>query len=264
MIPGQYNSHIFYGGGKITQGCGDYSLAIDADPITKLTCNSLPDPVFSKYRHYDAAKEAIKSFCAAKKGTELKQGDDSKNVKEDAFSITYASDCQGSGSYTVSEDLCVKYLEQTINDCDKETPMYKHGGSVTDTDNCAAFGFNPDGADTFACYPDNKNAGYIGGNHVSVSSDMAQDAIGQFCDRKGNGQTYTLDPNKIPSSDSFIGDTCKESGMASCGYYYKDDGSRATGPSDGSIFVRLSAEFSNPNNVFSCSPNVEYEIQGDR
>ena len=213
---------------------------------------------------YDASKDAIKNFCAAKKYTEIKQGDESKNVEEDAFSITYAKDCQGSGSYTVTEELCVKYLEQTINDCDKETPMYKHGGTVTDTDNCAAFSFHPTGRDIFACYPDNKNAGYIGGSHVSVSPEMAQDAISQFCDRKGNGQTYTLDPNNIASSDDFKQDTCTESGMASCGYYYKDDGTRTDGPEDGSIFIRLSAEFSNPNNVFTCSPNVEYEIQGDR
>ena len=143
--------------------------------------------------------------------------------------------------------------------------MYKHGGTVTDQDNCGAFSYHPTASDVFACYPQNKDAGYItGGTHVQVSPEMAKDAISQFCDRDGDGQAYTLDPSNIPKAGDFSGDSCTEKGMASCGYYYNDDGSRATGDSVGNIFVRLSAEFSNPGNTYTCGSNVEYEIHGDR
>jgi hypothetical protein len=201
----------------------------------------------------------------AQDGSVLKEGDAGADIKETTFSITYSSDCKGSGSYTVSKDTCTKYLLETIDGCDTDTTMYKHGGTVTDMDGCAAFTFHPTGTDTFACYPKNKDAGYISeGTHAKISPEMAQDAIEQFCDRKGDGQTHTLDPNNIPNSNDFTGDTCTKAGMASCGYYYQSNGDRATGDSVGNIFIRLSAEYMNPNNAYTCGPNIEYDIGGDR
>lgn len=264
MALGQYNSHVLYGSGTLKQGCGDYSLEVDADPITKLTCNPVPDPVWSNYLHRDAGIAAVENFCRARGGSVLKQGDESTNIKETTFSISYASDCTGSGSYTVAEDTCVKYLTEAIDNCDTDTTMYKHGGTVTDQDNCAAFTFHPTGADTFACYPQNKDAGYIGGGtHVPISPEMARDAIEQFCDRKGDGQTYTLDPNHIQDGD-FTADTCTQAGLAKCGYFYDGNGDRATDGSIGSLVVQMSAQYMNPNNLYTCGPNVEYEIKGDR
>lgn len=152
-----------------------------------------------------------------------------------------------------------------LDGCDTDTTMYKHGGTVTDTDGCAAFNFHPTASDTFACYPKNQDAGYItGGTHTEISPEMASDAIEQFCDRKGDGQTYKLDPNNIPDSGDFTDDACAQAGMASCGYYYDDNGDRATGDSVGKVFVRLSAAYMNPNNAYTCGPNAEYEIRGDR
>jgi hypothetical protein len=179
--------------------------------------------------------------------------------------MTYASDCKGSGSYTVSEDLCVKYLSETIENCDTDTTMYKHGGTVADQDGCATFTFHPTGTDVFACYPKNKDAGYFNeGTHVTISPVMAKDAIEQFCDRKGDGQTSTLDPNNIPNSGDFMADTSTQAGMASCSYYYEDNGDRAIGDNVGNILIRLSAEYMNPANAFTCGPNVGYDISGDR
>jgi hypothetical protein len=262
---GQYNSHILYGSGTLKQGCGDYSLEVDADPITKLTCNPVPDPIWGNYEHRDAANAAVKDFCKAQGGSVLTQGDESTNIKENTLSITYASDCKGSGSYTVSEDTCVKYLTETIDGCDTDTTMYKHGGTVTDQDSCVAFTFEPTGADSFACYPKNKDAKYISqGRHATISPEMAHDAVEQFCDRKGDGQTYTLDPDNIPSSGDFTADTCTQAGMAACAYYYEDNGDRATGDSIGSVVVRMSAQYMNPANSLTCGPNVQYDIQGDR
>jgi hypothetical protein len=265
MTLGQYNSHILYGSGNLKQGCGDYSLEVDAEPIIKLACNPVPDPVWSNYEHRDAANDAVKNFCGAQGGTVLEQGDESTNVEEATFSITYASDCKGSGSYTVSEDTCIKYLTETIDGCDTDTTMYKHGGTVTDQDGCAAFTFHPTGADAFACYPKNKDANYIsGGKHAPISPEMAHDAIEQFCDRKSDGQTYTLDPDNVPNTDDFTADTCTQAGMAACAYYYDDNGDRATGDSIGNVVVRLSAQYMNPGNLLTCRPMVRYDIQGDR
>jgi hypothetical protein len=265
MTLGQYNSHILYGSGNLKQGCGDYSLEVDAEPIIKLACNPVPDPVWSNYEHRDAANDAVKNFCGAQGGSVLEQGDESTNIEEATFSITYASDCKGSGSYTVSEDTCVKYLTETIDGCDTDTTMYKHGGTVTDQDGCAAFTFHPTGADAFACYPKNKDANYIsGGRHAPISPEMAHDAIEQFCDRQGDGQTYTLDPDNVPNTDDFTADTCTQAGMAACAYYYDDNGDRATGDSIGNVVVRLSAQYMNPGNLLTCRPMVKYDIQGDR
>jgi hypothetical protein len=262
---GQYNSHILYGSGTLKQGCGDYSLEVDADPITKLSCNPVPDSISGSYLHRDAANYAVKNFCGAQDGTVLTRGDETTNIKETAFSITYASDCKGSGSYTVSEDTCVKYLTETIDGCDTDTTMYKHGGTVTDRDSCAAFSFHPIGADSFLCYPKNKDANYIGGGrHVAISPEMAYDAIEQFCDRKGDGQTYTLDPDNIPDASAFTADTCTQAGFADCAYYYENNGDRATADSIGNMVVRLSAQYMNPGDQLTCGPNVEYEVQGDR
>jgi hypothetical protein len=143
--------------------------------------------------------------------------------------------------------------------------MYKHGGTVADQDGCATFTFHPTGTDVFACYPKNKDAGYFNeGTHVTISPVMAKDAIEQFCDRKGDGQTSTLDPNNIPNSGDFMADTSTQAGMASCSYYYEDNGDRAIGDNVGNILIRLSAEYMNPANAFTCGPNDGYDISGDR
>lgn len=84
------------------------------------------------------------------------------------------------------------------------------------------------------------------------------------CPVKGDGQTHTLDPSNIPNSSDFTGDTCTKAGMSSCGYYYQSDGDRVTGDSVGNIFVRLSAQHMNPNNAYTCGPNIKYDIGGDR
>lgn len=244
------------------QGCGQYEFLVDADPITQLTCNSVPSPIYKNYEYRDAALDSINNFCTAQDGKILDQNDQSTYITESAFSATYTSDCTGNGTYTVIKDTCVSYLTEALDSCDTETTMYKHGGTVTDTDNCGAFAFHPDGYDVFSCYPQNQDAGYISGTHAQITPAMAQDAIGQFCDREGNGQTYTLDPNNIPTG--FSADTCTQSGMAQCGYYYNSDGSRASSGSVGDIFIRMSAQFENPGNTYTCPVNQEYAIHGER
>lgn len=264
VLIGKFNSHSLYGGGSLEQGCGTYEFTVDADPVTKLSCNAVPSPVFQTYEYRDGALDAINNFCIAHDGASLVSGDTSTELNEVNFSATYASDCAGSGTYTIAKDTCIAYLSETVDGCDTGSTAYKHGGTVTDTDNCGAFTFHPAYSDVMACYPQNQDAGYISGTHISISPDMAQDAINQFCDRSGDGQTFTLDPNNIPSSSDFVQDTCTTPGYASCGYFYHTDGSRTTGGDIGDISIRLSAEYSNPNNAFSCSPNVMYDVQGQR
>lgn len=213
----------------------------------------------------DAAKDAIKEFCGAQDGKVVKQNKDDSFIKETAFSVSYAKPCGGSGSYTIKEDLCIKYLTQTLDDCDTDTYVYKHGGSLQDEDNCGLFEFHPKGFDLISCYPDNENGGYIsGGDHASVTKNMAKDAINAFCDRSGDGQQYTLDPKVKPETSNFIQDSCKEKGLASCGYNYRNDGTRTSGGDVGDIFIRFSATHFNPNDALECSTPQVYEIHGDR
>jgi hypothetical protein len=239
---------------------------IDAEPLTKKECN----PVDSRGRYFnymyrDAAIQKIEDFCTSVDGKEIKQGDAGTNQKADPFSISYADECRGSGTYKITKEYCTKYFTQTVDDCDTDTRMFKHGGTLTDTDNCGQFKFTPTGYDVPDCYPSNKDHGYItSGEHVSLKHDVAMDAITQFCDRSGDGQQYTLDPDKIPSGDSFVQDTCKAEGYAQCGYFYKDDGSRVTDAGNlGDFVIRASASYYEPEG-FPCQAKQKYEIHGDR
>lgn len=261
LTPGEYNSHILYGNAELQQGCGLYSLAVDADVITKLTCNPAPDVISDHYEYRDDAMTAINDFCTARDGAVIKQNDQSTNIQETVFSIKYADKCTGSGSYTVDKDTCVKYLSQTVDGCDVDTTMFKHGGTLLLQDNCISFAFNPNGVDSYFCYP--KNMGTISsGTHVQITSKVAQDAISQFCDRDGGDQQYTLDPDNIPDPSSFAQDACTTKGMAECTYYYHNDGSRATGTDVGNYYVKMNAQYINPG--VPCGSNETYAIHGDR
>ncbi|KAI1373269.1 hypothetical protein F4677DRAFT_225983 [Hypoxylon crocopeplum] len=261
----QFNSHYLYGGGSLEQGCGNYTLKVQGDPVTKLMCTGDKGDPLKNYMYRDAAQAAIENFCKAQDGKVVKQKDEATFIKETTFSISYAETCGGSGSYTVKQDLCVKYLTQTLDGCDTDTMVYKHGGGLQDMDNCGLFEFHPTGYDRVSCYPDNAEKGYItGGEHVAVTKDVAQDAIGAFCDRSGGGQQYTLDPAVKPDPGAFVQDTCKQKGMASCGYFYRNDGTRMSGSGIGDIFLRISAAQLNAANALQCSAPQVYEIHGDR
>ncbi|KAL9621477.1 MAG: hypothetical protein Q9160_004120 [Pyrenula sp. 1 TL-2023] len=262
----QYNSHVVYGGDSLEQGCGTYSYMIDADPRTELKCNPLDSRgVFYSYEYRDSALESIRNFCGAQKDKTLKQKDESSYIKETVFSATYSDQCQGSGEYKIDQELCEKYLTQMVDGCDTDSTMYKHGGTVTNTDNCGSFSFNPKGFDSFDCYPSNKDHGYItAGTHKQVTPDVANDAINAFCDRSGDGQTYTLDPSVTPDSSGFVQDTCKEAGSASCGYFYTNDGKRVTEDGNiGDFNIRMNAAFMEPEG-FPCGARQKYDIHGDR
>lgn len=239
---------------------------IDAEPNTKLECAIPPETISDKSMYRDAALEAIVNFCEAQDGKTVIKGNDDSSIKETAFTVSYASTCQGSGTYKLDQDLCKKYLMQTLDGCDTDSRVYKHGGILTDTDNCGTFEFHPQGFDTFACYPDNKDRGYISeGRHITISPAIAEDAINQFCDRAGNDQTFTLDPANNVDPTTFSGDTCKGAGLASCGYFYSNDGQRVTETgSTGDISIRMNARYFDPGNGFACSPSQVYDISGDR
>lgn len=258
---GEYDSHTLYGGASLVQGCGTYNLTVDADVITKLTCGPAPSTVSDLYEYRDDAIDAVNDFCTARNGAVIKQSDQSTNIQETVFSIKYADGCTGSGSYTVDKDTCVKYLSQTIDSCDTDTTMFKHGGSVLVQDNCANFSFHPNGVDSFFCYPKNQ-ADISAGTHVQISSKVAQDAISQFCDRDGDGQQYTLDPDNIPDPTAFVENTCTAKGMADCTYYYNNDGSRAVATTGGNFYVRMNAQYINPG--IPCGANETYPVHGDR
>jgi hypothetical protein len=69
---------------------------------------------------------------------------------------------------------------------------------------------------------------------------------------------------RLIQDGDFTADTCTQAGLAKCGYFYNGNGDRATDGSIGSLVVRMSAQYMNPNNLYTCGPNVEYEIKGDR
>ncbi|KAF2759134.1 hypothetical protein EJ05DRAFT_475364 [Pseudovirgaria hyperparasitica] len=264
----QYDSHSMFGGGSLEQGCGTYNFMVNADPRTESSCKNPSSDIFVKYMYRDAAIDAINNFCTAQDGHVLKAKDDGSYIKESAFTASYSDKCTGSGSYTIEKDLCVKYLSETVDNCDTGSVNYKHGGITTDTDNCGAFEFHPNGVDVFSCYPDNKDKGFISqGEHIAISPEMAEDVISQFCDRSGDGQSYTLDPDKIPASNAFIQDTCAQDGMAACAYYYTNDGKRVTDKGSlGDLVVRAEAayqDFGTPQN-WGCGARQKYEIHGDR
>lgn len=240
----------------------------------------------------DAAKDAIHNFCTAQDGKTVKQGDQSSFIEETAFSIRYTDSCAGSGTYTVEKDLCESYLGQTLDACDTNDFAHKHGGTLQDVDNCGEFNFHPTSYNLIECYPGNAEKGYVcahdlallhyawfaqefahnrplgqqinGGTHIAVTKDMAVDAIKAFCDRSGDGQKYTLDPDVQPD-EGFTQDTCTTNGMASCGYFYHNDGTRVTEDGDiGDIIIRMEATHFNPNDALTCSPPQVYDVQGER
>lgn len=231
----------------------------------KLECSGEGDDPLRNYMYRDSAMEAIENFCGAQDGKTVEKGNDDSFISETAFSVTYADECGGSGEYTIEKDLCVEYLSRTVDDCDTNTKVYKHGGGIKDVDNCGLFEFHPKHYDLLMCYPENKDKGYItAGEHAVITKSMAEDAISAFCDRSGDGQQYTLDPDNRPDTGSFVQDTCKEEGWASCGYFYNNDGSRVDGDGTGDILIRLEASHFNPNDAFTCDADKKYEIHGDR
>lgn len=144
--------------------------------------------------------------------------------------------------------------------------MYKHGGTATDTNNCGSLEFHPTSFDVFACYPDNKDKGYVP-NSAPVPLDAARDAIKQFCNRKGKDQTYTLDP-EVSSSDGvthdFIQNTCTEEGFAACTYGYTNDGKRVKKKGESGDFgVGIKVHYFHMKDL-DCRLMQEYEIQGAR
>lgn len=257
---------MIYGGASSAQGCGVYSFTVDAKPQTKKACHPVDSRgVQYNYMYRDAAISQIASFCSSIDGKSVKQGDTSTNMVSGPFSVSYSNECTGSGTYKITKDICNEYLGLTVDDCDTDTTMFKHGGTLTDTDNCGEFTFSPKSYDESVCYPGNKDRGYItDGEHVAITHAMAVDAINQFCGRSGNGQQYTLDPSNMPESNSFVHDTCTTAGYASCDYYYRNDGSRVTSNGDmGDISIRAVASFWEPSG-FTCQPKLKYEIHGDR
>ncbi|EEP80521.1 predicted protein [Uncinocarpus reesii 1704] len=251
----QYNSHAVFGGGSLEQGCGTYRFMIEGEPRTELSCKkSESRGVFFNYQYSDAALDSIENFCKAQDGKVIKQKDEKTWIKETSFSVTYSDKCKGSGEYKIKKDYCRKYLQRTVNDCDTHTRVYKHGGTVTDTDNCGSFTFHPTGYDVFFCYPHNKDGGLITqGTHAIVSLDIVKDAINAFCNREGDGQTYTISPDIKPNK-GFIQDTCKEKGYASCGYFYTKDGKRVTKKGEvGDLVLRMEASYHEQKEI-KCGP----------
>ncbi|KAK8076730.1 hypothetical protein PG994_004002 [Apiospora phragmitis] len=262
----QYNSHYLFGNGTQEQGCGTYTLGIQGDPILERTCTGDKGNPLQDYERRDAALDAIQNFCTAQDGKVVKKDDEGSFIKESAFTFSYAKQCVGSGSYTLKKDLCVKYLMKTVDECDTNTVDFKHGGSLQDMDNCGLFEFRPRRYASIMCYPEAKEKGYMSDRtHVTVTKDMAKDAINAFCDRSGNGQQYTLDPANPPGSGKFVQDTCQEKGLAACGYFYRKDGQRVeSGSGDADILIRLSARHWNIQDQMTCGPSRVYEIHGDR
>ncbi|KAI1127400.1 hypothetical protein F5Y10DRAFT_242970 [Nemania abortiva] len=261
----KYNSHYLYGRGTLEQGCGNYSLAVQGEPRTELKCTGAQGDPLTNYIYRDAALDAIENFCKAQDGKVVSKGDEASFIQETTFSVSYADPCGGSGSYTVRHDYCVKYLTLALDSCDTDTIVYKHGGSVEDTDNCGLFELHPKSFDQVACYPENKDKNYIPDTreHLTVTQEMAQDAINTFCDRSGDGQQYTLDPN-YTRNGGFIQDVCKEKGYAECNYSYRNDGTRTTGGDLGDVVIRLEALHYDFGDLFTCSAPQVYEIHGER
>lgn len=238
---------------------------IDAEPNTKAECtgSDAKSGPANKYMYRDAAMSAITNFCSSVDGKSVKQGDASTNINSGPFSVTYADQCEGSGTYKITKDYCNTYLAATVDNCDTDTTMFKHGGILTDTDNCGQFKFSPTGFDIDACYPANSQDGYITGDHVQVTHAMAADAIQQFCSR--TGQQTTLDPNNIPSESGGTQNTCTTAGMAECGYFYNKDGSRVTKQgSIGDISIRARAVYFDPGAQYTCQARQKYDISGAR
>ncbi|KAJ3560710.1 hypothetical protein NPX13_g9209 [Xylaria arbuscula] len=261
----KYNSHYLYGSGTLEQGCGNYSLVVGGEPRTELKCTGAQDDPLSNYIYRDAALDAIENFCKAQDGKVVNEGDQASFIQENIFSISYADSCGGSGSYTVKHDICVKYLNTALDSCDTDTIVYKHGGTVQDTDNCGLFELHPKGFDLVACYPENEEKNYIPNTreHLTVTQEMAQDAVNTFCDRSGDGQQYTLDPNYARNT-GFIQDVCKEKGYAECNYLYRNDGTMVTGNESADVVIRFEVLHYDFGDQFACSTPQVYEIHGDR
>ncbi|KAF4550008.1 Hypothetical protein D9617_19g103130 [Elsinoe fawcettii] len=92
-----------YRGGSIQDNCGTFSYNLKGYEGTDLTCAALPDPIWHSYIHRDDAMAAIENFCTAQDGKTLQQADSKTHIKEDLFSINFASGCQSrtGGAFTV-------------------------------------------------------------------------------------------------------------------------------------------------------------------
>ncbi|KAI0967870.1 hypothetical protein F4678DRAFT_482890 [Xylaria arbuscula] len=166
----------------------------ERDFHTKLKCAGDQGDALRNYIYRDSGLDTIHNFCKTEDGKVVKQQDKTSFIKETTFSVSYVDDCDGDGSYTVNYDLRVKYLTQTFDGCDTDTVLYKHDGSMKDSDNWL-FELHPTWFDSVLCYPENIQKNYITDvNHATVTQGMAQDAMNVFCDRSGDGQQYTLDP----------------------------------------------------------------------
>ncbi|PGH10715.1 hypothetical protein AJ79_05306 [Helicocarpus griseus UAMH5409] len=257
MLQCRFNSHTIYGGASLMQGCGKYSFAIEVEPILRLEC-SPPGIENSQYR--DAAIEMVDNFCAAQDGRVIKAKDKSSFIRETSFTVQYEENCSGPDEYKITKDLCRQYLTRTIDGCHTNSVLYKKGGTLTDEDDCISFIFHPKGYDAFSCNKDNGIA--QSKRHAAISPAIAEHAMNKFCDRKGDGQTYTLDPNVAPNLTGFTQNICKEPGMASCSYFYKYSGEEVElGQSDFSL--SLSASYDEPGG-YQCGQRFKYEIQGER
>lgn len=247
------------------RGCGTYALKVGGSQhLTELNCAGEGDDPLRNYMYRDVAKEAIENFCEAQDGHVLEKDNDDTFISEDAFSLSYGEHCGGDGSYTVKKDTCIEYLTRTLDECDTDTEVYKHGGTIEDMDDCGLFEFHPTYWDLLMCYPENEEKGYIlPGDHAVVTKEMAEDAINSFCDREGGDEQYTLDPDVPPNHGDFIENTCEQEGWASCGYFYTSDGERV-GKGEGDVLIRIEAMHFNPNDAFDCPADQVYEIQGDR
>lgn len=260
--PGQYNSHTLYGNGAFQQGCGTYKLSIAAEPKTELSCTGKPQAGNNhEFVTRDEALREAADFCKANAKKEIKPDKGTwitpKDTRSDFFAIEWSDGCSGSGaSYVVDETRCNKYLGRITDECDTDTQEYKHGGKVTDVDNCGVFKMAPKNSEIPQCWPGNKDISP--GAQIPIKRTIALDAINQFCDRSGQDST-TLDP--AISHPAFVQNSCTEKGMATCGSTYNADG---TANKDGPLYIRFDVSFwGNDQPQVSCKKAQKYEIKGD-
>ncbi|KAF2227299.1 hypothetical protein BDZ85DRAFT_1732 [Elsinoe ampelina] len=160
-----------YKGGSIQDQCGTFSYALKGYEGTELTCATSLNPNWQSYIHREDALTAIENFCSAQDGKAVQQSDSATHIKETLFSISFAENCQSrtGGSFTVRKNDCVKWLTESLDSCDTDTIMYKHGGTVKDIMSCATISMHPTGFDQFLCYPENTQHGFAVDRGISVS-----------------------------------------------------------------------------------------------
>lgn len=262
LSQGQYNSHTLYGNGGLQQGCGNYKLSITAEPKTQLSCTGQPraGTNYDFVTRDEALREAAE-FCKANAKKEIKRDKGTwitqKDTRSDFFTIEWSEGCSGSGgNYVVDETRCNKYLNRLTDECDTDTREYKHGGKVTDVDNCGVFTLAPKNSEISQCWPANKEISP--GVQIPIKRTIALDAINRFCDRSGQDST-TIDPSI--SHTGFVPSSCTERGMASCGSSYNVDG---TANNDGPLYIRFDVSlWGNDQPKVSCKKAQKYEIKGD-